>query len=121
VPFLPYIFDHPVDEAVDWVFHTGLRLYAGEDAVRSLPRPSEVVSTAKDQEEDSTSLSHFHIKAPNRESPAVSGNPTWDEYRDQRQRAKEQRKREREERGERGVLATLGFGGSSSGKKDKTE
>ncbi|KAJ5480881.1 hypothetical protein N7539_006775 [Penicillium diatomitis] len=37
VPFLPYLFDHPVEEAVDWAFGTGLRMYGGEDAVRPLP------------------------------------------------------------------------------------
>lgn len=37
VPFLPYIFDHPVEEAVDWAFGTALRIYGGEDAVRPLP------------------------------------------------------------------------------------
>lgn len=37
VPFLPYIFDHPVDEAVNWAFYTALRAYAGEAAVRPLP------------------------------------------------------------------------------------
>jgi len=34
---LPYIFDHPVEEAVDWAFGTALRIYGGEDAVRPLP------------------------------------------------------------------------------------
>ncbi|KAJ6084377.1 mitochondrial 18 KDa protein-domain-containing protein [Penicillium sp. IBT 16267x] len=37
VPFLPYFFDHPVEEAVDWAFGTALRIYGGEDAVRPLP------------------------------------------------------------------------------------
>ncbi|KAJ5631581.1 uncharacterized protein N7484_011681 [Penicillium longicatenatum] len=37
VPFLPYLFDHPVEEAVDWAFGTALRIYGGEDAVRPLP------------------------------------------------------------------------------------
>ncbi|OJJ46396.1 hypothetical protein ASPZODRAFT_1960253 [Penicilliopsis zonata CBS 506.65] len=37
VPFLPYIFDEPVEEAVEWAFHTAIRTFAGEDQVRHLP------------------------------------------------------------------------------------
>ncbi|KAL4902809.1 mitochondrial 18 KDa protein-domain-containing protein [Aspergillus multicolor] len=123
VPFLPYIFDHPVDEAVDWTFRTGLRIYGGEDAVRPFPRHSEAAKASLKHEENSTSLSHFHIKAPE-VGDARSAKVSWDEYKEERQRAKERRKREREERGESsGILAMLGFGSSlkQNEGKDKTE
>lgn len=50
VPFLPYVFDKPVEEAVEWSFREALRACAGEDAVRSLSIPSEgsVVAALKD-------------------------------------------------------------------------
>ncbi|KAL2832444.1 mitochondrial 18 KDa protein-domain-containing protein [Aspergillus cavernicola] len=118
VPFLPYIFDHPVDHAVDRVFRSGLWLYAGDDAVRSLPPYSEVAGIAnarKDRAEDSASLTPFQMK----ELERVNGDSkkSWDEYKDELQRAKEERKREREGRGGgSGVLAMLGFG---SGKEEK--
>ncbi|KAI0177557.1 mitochondrial 18 KDa protein-domain-containing protein [Pestalotiopsis sp. NC0098] len=37
VPTLPYLFDHPVENAVEWVFHKGFSLYGGEAAVGNLP------------------------------------------------------------------------------------
>ncbi|RDW67163.1 mitochondrial fission process 1 family protein [Aspergillus mulundensis] len=123
VPFLPYVFDHPVDQAVDWTFRTGLRIYGGEDAIKPLPRHSKAAQAPTEHEEDSTSLSHFHIKAPE-VGDATSAKVSWDEYKDERQRAKERRKREREERGESsGILAMLGFGSVSkqSEGKGKTE
>lgn len=121
VPFLPYIFDHPVEEGVDWVFRSGLRLYGGEDAVRELPRHSEVSRTGKDQDhEDPTSLDHFHIKVQKGELPA-NGEVSWEDYKEDLLRAKEQRKREREERGESGILAMLGFGSKQQENKSKTE
>jgi fission process protein 1 len=121
VPFLPYIFDHPVDEAVDWLFRTGIRAYAGEDAVQPLPRHSEARGTVEGHDEDATSLTHLRVKVQD----AVTGGSTgaadasWEEYKAELQRAKEQRKLEREARGETGILAMLGFG--SSNPKDKTE
>ncbi|KAJ0422600.1 mitochondrial 18 KDa protein-domain-containing protein [Aspergillus carlsbadensis] len=121
VPFLPYIFDHPVDEAVDWLFRTGIRAYAGEDAVQPLPRHSEVRRTIEDHDEDAASLSRRQVKVQD----AVAGesnemaNASWEDHKAGLQRAKEQRKLEREARGETGILAMLGFG--SPKPKDKTE
>jgi len=34
VPALPYMFDKPVEEAVEWVFHKGYQAYSGEGGVR---------------------------------------------------------------------------------------
>ncbi|KAL2810886.1 mitochondrial 18 KDa protein-domain-containing protein [Aspergillus granulosus] len=121
VPFLPYIFDHPVDEAVDWMFRTGLRAYAGEDAVRPLPQHSEVAGSSEGQEEDPTSLGHFQIKVQDAVTGGSDGaaEASWEDYKADLQRAKEQRKLEREARGESGILAMLGFGSSNA--KDKKE
>ncbi|XRM45882.1 hypothetical protein ABZX51_008953 [Aspergillus tubingensis] len=115
VPFLPYLFDKPVEEAVEWAFHTGLRAYAGEDAVRPLP---QAVRTPHDEE---TSLSHFlkfQAEKNNGEIMGYDANVSWEKYKEERRRAKEQRMQEREQRGERGPLALLGFGSNS---KEKNE
>ncbi|KAH8430273.1 mitochondrial fission process 1 family protein [Aspergillus melleus] len=122
VPFLPYIFDEPVDEAVEWSFRTALRAYAGEDAVRPLP------TTAHIPADDATSLSHF-LKVREEQNAnvamgadarsAAATNLSWDEYKEQRLQAKEQRKRDREGRGEKGVLAMLGWNNGDS--KEKNE
>ncbi|KAI1853129.1 hypothetical protein JX266_001835 [Neoarthrinium moseri] len=37
VPTLPYLFDEPVENAVEWAFHKGFALYGGKDAVGNLP------------------------------------------------------------------------------------
>ncbi|KAF2403343.1 hypothetical protein EJ06DRAFT_526931 [Trichodelitschia bisporula] len=37
VPFLPYIFDEPVEHAVEWVFHTGFKAVGGPSAVGDRP------------------------------------------------------------------------------------
>jgi mitochondrial fission process protein 1 len=37
VPMLPYLFDEPVENAVEWAFHKGFALYGGKDYVEDLP------------------------------------------------------------------------------------
>ncbi len=37
VPFLPYLFDKPVEEAVEFVFHKGFETFGGKDAVSDTP------------------------------------------------------------------------------------
>ncbi|RDL39834.1 uncharacterized protein BP5553_04174 [Venustampulla echinocandica] len=37
VPALPYIFDEPVEQAVEWVFHKGVKVFEGPDAVKGSP------------------------------------------------------------------------------------
>ncbi|KAI9044256.1 mitochondrial fission process 1 family protein [Aspergillus affinis] len=121
VPFLPYIFDEPVDEAVEWTFRTALRAYAGEDAVRPLP------ATAHIPADDATSLSHFlkvreeqnsNVSMGSDARSAAETNISWDKYKEQRLQAKEQRKREREGRGDKGVLAMLGWNNGDSKKNE---
>lgn len=100
VPFLPYIFDHPVDEAVEWAFRTGLRAYGGEAAVRPLPGKS-----LPPQEEE--------VRA------AAAANLSWDEYKAQMERARELR---RQSGGSGGIASlTSWFGSSSNEEKKKNE
>lgn len=68
---MPYLFDHPVEEAVDWAFGTALRVYGGEDAVRPLPAHARSVS-----EGESLGVAQL----------------SWEEYKNQRQIAREERK-----------------------------
>ena len=37
VPALPFIFDKPVEEAVEWVFHTGFKTWGGKELVGNAP------------------------------------------------------------------------------------
>ncbi|GIK07848.1 hypothetical protein Aspvir_003517 [Aspergillus viridinutans] len=132
VPFLPYIFDEPVGEAVEWSFRTALRAYAGEDAVRPLPAPASA-SAAHPADADAPSLSHYLKTQAEKNSSAALGTDasvaasatlSWEEYKAERQKAKEERRREREAKGRTGPLAWLGFGSESSpdsNSKSKTE
>ncbi|RHZ69282.1 hypothetical protein CDV55_107587 [Aspergillus turcosus] len=128
VPFLPYIFDEPVGEAVEWSFRTALRAYAGEDAVRPLPVPASISHPAA-ADADAPSLSHYLKTQAEKNSSttlghdasfAASANLSWEEYKAERQKAKEERRREREALGKTGPLAWLGFG-SQSDPKSKSE
>lgn len=33
VPFLPFMFDKPIEEAIEWTFHKGFETFGGPDAV----------------------------------------------------------------------------------------
>lgn len=37
VPALPFLFDKPVEEAVEWVFHKGFEMVGGKEAVGDAP------------------------------------------------------------------------------------
>lgn len=37
VPFLPFLFDKPVEQAVEWGFHKGFETIWGPEAVRHAP------------------------------------------------------------------------------------
>ena len=37
VPALPFLFDKPVEEAVEWVFHKGFKTFGGHSAVGDSP------------------------------------------------------------------------------------
>ncbi|KAJ6104372.1 hypothetical protein N7523_010692 [Penicillium sp. IBT 18751x] len=70
VPSLPYLFDHPVEEAVDWAFGTALRIYGGEDAVRPLPH-------------------HAHHHPDIQGTTAAVAQLSWEEYKNEREKARE--------------------------------
>ncbi|KAJ5604941.1 hypothetical protein N7510_010095 [Penicillium lagena] len=74
VPFLPYFFDHPVEEAVEWSFRTALRAYGGEAAVRSLPASAH--DTLSHESEQISRAAHL----------------SWEEYKAERERARQMRK-----------------------------
>ncbi|KAH6659406.1 mitochondrial 18 KDa protein-domain-containing protein [Truncatella angustata] len=53
VPTLPYMFDKPVENAVEWIFHKGFEAYGGHEAVGNLPttgRESELHKKPKEKE-----------------------------------------------------------------------
>lgn len=54
VPALPFIFDKPVEEAVEWVFHKGFELYGGKAMVGDSPstgREAELRKGARKEKE----------------------------------------------------------------------
>ncbi|OQE39301.1 hypothetical protein PENCOP_c007G05081 [Penicillium coprophilum] len=101
VPFLPYIFDHPVDEAVEWVFRTGLRAYGGEAAVRPLPGKS---LPPREEEE---------VRA------AAAANISWDEYKAERERARDLRRQSSRQAGSGGIASLTSWFGKSESESDK--
>jgi fission process protein 1 len=46
VPALPYLFDKPVEEAVEWVFHKGFETFGGKEAVGDSPATGREKSLA---------------------------------------------------------------------------
>ena len=123
VPFLPYIFDEPVDHAVQWAFREGIRAYAGDDAVRALPPAPHT------PDKDSTTLVRLlHVEQEKNNhgdggaAPDANVSVSWEEYKAEKKRAKEHRMsmRQREGGGEGGVLGMLqsGLGSVFGGKKD---
>jgi len=47
VPALPYLFDKPVEEAVEWVFHKGFATFGGQNAVGDTPTTGREKSLEK--------------------------------------------------------------------------
>ena len=42
MPFLPFLFDKPVEEAVEWAFHKAFATFGGPDAVSHRPETGRV-------------------------------------------------------------------------------
>ncbi|KAJ5389465.1 uncharacterized protein N7496_000533 [Penicillium cataractarum] len=101
VPFLPYLFDHPVEEAVDWAFGTALRIYGGEDAVRPLPTHALLSKPATEESGSVTAAAKL----------------SWEEYKNEREKARELR---REEGGSKPLSSWFG-GWTSESEKPKKE
>jgi fission process protein 1 len=51
VPFLPFIFDKPVEEAIEWTFHKGFETFGGKQAVGDSPSTGREVKLEKDNRE----------------------------------------------------------------------
>ncbi|KAF6842608.1 hypothetical protein CMUS01_02924 [Colletotrichum musicola] len=54
VPFLPRLFDEPVENAVEWIFHKGFETYGGKEAVGNAPatgREDLLAKRPKDKKE----------------------------------------------------------------------
>jgi mitochondrial fission process protein 1 len=51
VPFLPFLFDKPVEEAVEWTFHKGFEIFGGKEAVGDSPSTGREVKLGMDNRE----------------------------------------------------------------------
>lgn len=49
VPFLPFMFDKPIEEAVEWTFHKAFETFGGPDAVshKTTGRVQEMLEESK--------------------------------------------------------------------------
>ena len=50
MPFLPVLFDKPVEEATEWIFHKGFETFGGPDAVTKKPAASSSSGPGRLQE-----------------------------------------------------------------------
>ena len=50
VPFLPYMFDKPVENAVEWTFHKAFETFGGPEAVGHAPKTGREVEMQKGNE-----------------------------------------------------------------------
>ncbi|KAJ9315844.1 hypothetical protein DTO271D3_3822 [Paecilomyces variotii] len=94
VPFLPYLFDRPIDEAVEWGFETAIRSFAGESEVVPLQNPAHSQSG-----EVATLDSVLKLQGEKTRQEAVPEGsqssdsvPSWEEYKENKLRQREQRK-----------------------------
>ena len=51
VPFLPFLFDKPVEEAVEWTFHKTFQTLGGPDAVSHRPATGRVTEMLEESRE----------------------------------------------------------------------
>lgn len=54
MPFLPYMFDEPVEHATEWLFYNGFKLVGGEKAVEGRP-----VTGAKELRREESQAGHL--------------------------------------------------------------
>lgn len=52
VPFLPYIFDKPVEEAVEWTFHKAFGTFGGKKAIGDLPKTGRQTEVERENRAD---------------------------------------------------------------------
>ncbi|KAJ5096162.1 hypothetical protein NUU61_005518 [Penicillium alfredii] len=99
VPFLPYLFDHPVEEAVDWCFGVALRAYGGDAAVQ--PLPSHALHSGSGNTAAGTT--------------AAAANLSWDEYKAEWERGRDEKQQKQ------GGVGTLTGWFRRLGEKSKKE
>lgn len=123
VPALPYLFDKPVEEAVEWAFRTLARAYGGADAVPQLhaaPHKHQATSTTTAAAADGVKKQLDSEAEKLKASAAVS----WEEFKQEKIREKEERRRESHAKrdGEGGILGWWARSKRpSDSTKDKTE
>ncbi|KAH8690860.1 mitochondrial 18 KDa protein-domain-containing protein [Talaromyces proteolyticus] len=92
VPLLPYLFDQPVEHAVEWSFQTLCRAVGGPEAVQP-PPPSSELPAKKTM--PLSSLLKLQDEKNRHKADIDRGNdkaPSWEEYKEDKQRQREQRK-----------------------------
>jgi fission process protein 1 len=52
VPFLPYLFDKPVEHAVEWSFHKGFEAFGGTESTKSKMPGYGQPATKKEKEKE---------------------------------------------------------------------
>lgn len=123
VPFLPYLFDEPVEEAVEWTFRTAIRAYGGEDEARHLPLPRALgEKSSKSVTEALEEQGSKAVRGAEEEAQKLkaAANVSWEEYKEEKQRERDDRKHQREEQGRTGLSGWFGRGGADS-KKPKSD
>lgn len=53
MPFLPFLFDKPIEEAVEWSFHKGFEIVGGPDAVAHKPETGRVTELVEESRKGS--------------------------------------------------------------------
>lgn len=102
---LPYLFDEPVEHAVEWSFATLCRAIEGPQAVTPPPPSRELPA------DQTTPLSKvLALQDQKKRSESGSSDPSWEDHKADRQRERIERKPNS------GLSSWLGFG-----KKDKDE
>jgi fission process protein 1 len=105
VPMLPYLFDEPVEHVVEWSFATLCRAIEGPKAVTPSPPSRELPA------DQTTPLSKvLALQEQKKRHEGGSSDPSWDEYKADRQRERADQK------SNGGVSGWFGFG-----KKEKDE
>ncbi|KAK2760232.1 hypothetical protein FQN54_002299 [Arachnomyces sp. PD_36] len=94
VPLLPYIFDKPVESAVEYTFQTALQSFAGEAAVTPTTSNAAVSNSLR-------ALRQLKQQQKMKRAEVESGEAgvSWEEYKAEKNAEREERRRERERRG----------------------
>lgn len=53
MPFLPFLFDKPIEEAVEWSFHKGFEIVGGPDTVAHKPETGRVTELVEESRKGS--------------------------------------------------------------------